>query len=45
MYINNLINPIPIAINVISNMDSESVISDVKAKVSEICARLPVYKK
>jgi len=31
--------------DVISNMEDEALISDVRAKVSEICARLPVYKK
>lgn len=31
--------------DVIANMQDETVINEVKAKVSEICARLPVYKK
>ena len=30
--------------DVIANMDNDAVIEDVKAKVSAICARLPVYK-
>ncbi len=29
--------------DVIANMDDDSIINDVKAKVKEICARLPVY--
>ncbi len=31
--------------DVIANMDDDGIINDVKAKVSEICARLPVYRK
>ena len=31
--------------DIIDDMSNESVIEGVKAKVSEICARLPVYKK
>ncbi|HEY9200588.1 MAG TPA: serine hydroxymethyltransferase [Gammaproteobacteria bacterium] len=31
--------------DVIANMQDETVINQVKGKVSEICARLPVYKK
>ncbi len=31
--------------DVIENMDDDSVIDGVRAKVSEICARLPVYRK
>ena len=30
--------------DVIADMDNETVINDVKAKVKKICARLPVYK-
>ncbi len=30
--------------DIIADMDNESVINDAKAKVKEICARLPVYK-
>lgn len=31
--------------DVIANMQDDAVINEVKGKVSEICARLPVYKK
>ncbi len=31
--------------DVISNMEDDSLINEIQAKVSEICARLPVYKK
>ncbi len=31
--------------DVIENMNDDSIINDIKGKVSEICARLPVYKK
>ena len=31
--------------DVIASMQDDALIDEVKAKVSEICARLPVYKK